>query len=257
MSGAEARVSSLTKSFGSTKIIAGLNLAVSPGGSLSLLGASGCGKTTILRILAGLSSFDSGKVEVSPSGAVRSIVSQNLGLFPWKTVRDNVRLPLLLAGFPSPEIDQRTATTLADLGLTELASRYPRQLSGGQRQRLALGRALVARPDLLLLDEPFSALDALTRESLGVHLARLWRRLGWTMVIATHSVEEAVFLGESVAVLGGRPTEVKAIFKCPSPKTPDVYAESSFLEVVRLVRLALAKTWDLAKASSMGDESCA
>jgi NitT/TauT family transport system ATP-binding protein len=166
-----------------------------------------------------------------------------LGLFPWKTVLGNLTLPLDLAEVDPAEKAQRVEAALSDLGLKGLVDRYPGQLSGGQRQRLALGRALVAQPELLLLDEPFSALDALTREALGIHLAQLWRRLGLTMIIATHSVEEAVFLGQVIAVLGGQPTRAVAVFRNDGPKTAQAFTESHFMELTRKVRLALAEAW--------------
>ncbi|MDR0549166.1 MAG: ABC transporter ATP-binding protein [Deltaproteobacteria bacterium] len=253
MPGAAVKIRGLTKSFGGTKVLAGLDLDLAKGGSLALLGASGCGKTTILRILAGLCPFEAGEVTVGEGQAVRSLVSQNLGLMPWKTVYANLSLPLVLAGLKRQEINLRVKTALNDLGLTDLAHRYPDQLSGGQRQRLALGRALVARPELLLLDEPFSALDALTREILGVQLAQLWRGFGLTMILATHSVEEAVFLGETIVVLGGQPTRAFAVFNNPGPKTPNAYTEDYFLDLVKKARLALAETFVVAPNRVGGD----
>jgi NitT/TauT family transport system ATP-binding protein len=251
MPGARVKVRNLAKSFGPNLVLAGLDLDLPPGGSLALLGASGCGKTTILRVLAGLSPADAGEVDLG--GPTVSLVAQGLGLFPWKTVRGNLRLPLALAGLRPKEIDQRVATVLADLGLAGLADRYPGQLSGGQRQRLALGRALAAQPELLLLDEPFSALDALTREALGRHLAQLWRRLGLTMILATHSVEEAVFLGQTVVVLGGRPTKAQAVFHDDRPRAAQDLTADYFLDLARRARLALAATLELDQA---GEGEC-
>ncbi|MDR1577857.1 MAG: ABC transporter ATP-binding protein [Deltaproteobacteria bacterium] len=243
MAGALVKIQNLSKSYGSEVIVSELDLSVEPGGSLALVGASGCGKTTILRILAGLCAPDQGEVVVGAREAVRSLVSQNLGLFPWKTVLENLKLPLLLANLPRAEIKSRLETSLLDMGLADLADRYPHELSGGQKQRLALGRALVVKPEVLILDEPFSALDALTRQALGVQVAQLWRKLGLTLILATHSVEEAVFLGQKIAVLGGRPTKVWASLANPLPKNPQAFTEDSFLALVKKARLALAETW--------------
>ncbi|MDR2142430.1 MAG: ABC transporter ATP-binding protein [Deltaproteobacteria bacterium] len=242
MPGTAVRIRGLGKKFGSDFVLKGLDLDLEPGQSLAIVGPSGCGKTTLLRILAGLCPADEGEARVGPGQAV-ALVSQSLGLLPWKTVWGNLDLPLALADWPAPARVARVQAVLGDLGLAELAGRYPGQLSGGQRQRLALGRALVAQPDLLLLDEPFSALDALTREALGFHLARLWERLGLTMILATHSVEEAVFLGRVIVVMGGQPTTVRGIFQNPGSQTPQTLTADFFLDLVRRVRLALRETW--------------
>ncbi|MDR1607796.1 MAG: ABC transporter ATP-binding protein [Deltaproteobacteria bacterium] len=243
MPGAWVKVENLFKSYGSETIVQELSLDLEPGASLALVGASGCGKTTILRILADLLAADSGRIDLGPEPVKRSFVSQSLGLFPWKTVEANLKLPLVLAGVEPEEIKLRTEKTLMDMGLKELAKRYPQELSGGQRQRLALGRALISKPSLLLLDEPFSALDALTREALGFHLADLWQKHEFTLILATHSVEEAVFLGQKIVVLGGQPTSSQAILTNPFPKTPQVFTEDAFLDLVKQTRLALAGVW--------------
>lgn len=242
MSGASVKVSGLAKSFGRGLILKDLDLNLKPGESLALVGASGCGKTTILKILAGLCPYDRGEVKLEPSDLVPSFVSQDLGLYPWKTVWENLELPLVLAGRDKKARNTKVKTIQADMGLEGLDGRYPHELSGGQKQRVALGRALIVNPSVLLLDEPFSALDALTRESLGLHLASLWSGLGLTMILATHSIEEAVFLGQTIAVLGGCPTEVTAVFRNPGPKTPAFLTDRLFLDLVRKVRLALAVT---------------
>ncbi|MDR1871677.1 MAG: ABC transporter ATP-binding protein [Deltaproteobacteria bacterium] len=256
MAGVKVKVRGLAKSYGLTPIIEGLDLDLAPGESMALLGASGCGKTTALRILAGLELYDGGEVIVGTDKRgleARSLVSQNLGLFPWKTVLGNLTLPLKLAQVDPIDAAQRVNKTLRELGLEGLASRYPQELSGGQRQRLALGRALVSQPELLLLDEPFSALDAMTRETLSLQLARLWRKLGLTMILATHSVEEAVFLGRVIVVLGGNPTKAVAVFQnSRTVEDASFWATDGFLDLVRKVRLALMATWETAPNRARG-----
>jgi NitT/TauT family transport system ATP-binding protein len=238
--GAWLKVEGLTQSFDGRPVFANLSFELEPGRSLALVGASGCGKTTILRAVAGLIEAGRGRVSVGPGRPARAMVSQDLGLLPWKTAFANVELPLRLAGRPRAERRRRAEEVLALMELTELAGRYPASLSGGQRQRLALGRALVGQPELLVLDEPFSALDAISREALGDHLAGLWKRLGWTMVLATHSIEEAVLLGETVLVLGGSPTVAEAAFANPDAGEPGGLTRASASALAREVRLALA-----------------
>jgi NitT/TauT family transport system ATP-binding protein len=253
MSGAEVWVKGLGKSFGKEPVLADMNLELAPGQSLALVGASGCGKTTVLRILAGICAYDRGEVFTGVGSLVCSLVAQDLGLFPWKTVLENLELPLTLAGIAKKEQAARSALILAQMGLIGLEKRFPAELSGGQRQKVAIGRALVVKPELLLLDEPFSALDAMTRESLGLHLAGLWADLGLTMILATHSIEEACFLGQTIAVLGGKPTGVRAVFHNPWPKTPKAMTEDYFLDLVRNVRLALNETWPELSELSFND----
>ena len=232
----------LSKRYGEAEVFRGLSFAVEKGGSLVFLGPSGCGKTTVLNILQGLTSFDSGTLALSPSGAVRSLVMQAHGLFPWKTAWKNLELPLLLAGAPACARREKARQMFSDLGLAGLEERYPAQLSGGQRQRLALGRSLIMGPDLLFLDEPFSALDEISRGGLERLLVSLWKRLRLTMVLATHSVEEAVLLGESIVVLGGSPTRIRKIFANPGAGAPGADSSEESFQLLLQVRKALRES---------------
>ncbi|MDR1395930.1 MAG: ATP-binding cassette domain-containing protein [Deltaproteobacteria bacterium] len=254
MAGTRVLVRGLAKSYGQAPVLKDLDLTAEPGGSLALVGASGCGKTTVLRILAGLCSYDQGRVEAG-QGRSCALVSQDPSLFPWKTVRQNLELPLTLAGADSRLRLFLPASIMERLELFGLADRYPNELSGGQRQRAALARALTARPRLLLLDEPFSALDTLARESLALYLDQVRRELGLTVILATHNIEEAVFLGQTVAVLGGRITKIQALFENPGPRTETSLAEDKFIEQVRQVRLALlrAEAWKKPFSESAAD----
>ncbi len=232
------QVHGLGKRYGSREIFADLSFTVPEGGSLCLLGHSGCGKSTLLHILAGLDRLYSGEAAVSAAAGF-SYVLQNYGLFPWKNVAENVGLPLRLRGVARPVRREAVARMLAELGLNGLERSYPSRLSGGQKQRVAIGRALITDPDVLLLDEPFSSLDAITREHLQNLLPALRRHRRFTTVLATHSIEEAVFLGRNILVLGGSPTHITAAFDNPGCGTPDYRSSDEFFRLSREVRAAL------------------
>jgi NitT/TauT family transport system ATP-binding protein len=195
--------------------IADVSLDVAPREVVSIVGPNGCGKSTLLRILGGLLEPTSGEVEVGgralrgPDANV-GFVFQEPRLLPWRSARDNVAVPLELANRPAPEQKSRIDELLELVGLTAFADARPAQLSGGMRQRLAVARALALGPAVLLLDEPFSAVDALTRERLNVEMADLWRGMGTTAVVVTHSIAEAVLLADRVVVLTPRPARVAA-----------------------------------------------
>ena len=186
-----------------------------PGEFLSLLGPSGCGKSTLLRMMAGLLTPTAGEVtvqgEAPTSAAARdglSFVFQEPTLMPWATVAANVRLPLDLAGMPRTESDARVAEALAQVGLNGFGGQRPRELSGGMQMRVSIARGLVTRPRLLLMDEPFGALDELTRHRLDTDLLALWRAQGLTVVFVTHSLSEAAFLSSRVVVMAPRPGRI-------------------------------------------------
>jgi NitT/TauT family transport system ATP-binding protein len=188
--------------------LANIDLAVAPGTFLSLVGPSGCGKSTLLRIIAGLVPPSAGSVRRG-SGDL-GFVFQEPTLMPWATVDDNVYLPLRLAGWSRARAAPRVAETLAAVELGDFARAYPRQLSGGMRMRVSIARALVTEPRLLLLDEPFAALDEFTRFKLNEDLLRLWQRRRWTVLFVTHSIFEAVFLSSRVVVMTPRPGRIVA-----------------------------------------------
>ncbi len=195
---------------------------------VSVLGPSGCGKSTLLRIVAGLHAADAGgaiHVLGEPTTRPRpqtGIVFQKDNLLPWLTVRANLRLAAEAQHMPRVQIEARSAEVLATLGLSTFAERYPHELSGGMRQRAAFGQMLVLHPDVLLLDEPFGALDALTRDRLNVELLRLWQVRQQTVLLITHSIAEAVFLSDRVLVMSERPGRIIADLKirCARPRDP-------------------------------------
>jgi NitT/TauT family transport system ATP-binding protein len=188
-----------------------LDLVIEKGAFLSILGPSGCGKSTLLRLVAGLAPPTTGDI-VWRGGGIgrRGFVFQEPTLMPWATVWDNVYLPLRLTGISKSHASERIGATLAGLGLDGFAQVYPRELSGGMKMRVSIARALVTEPELLLLDEPFAALDEITRFRLNEDLLRLWQRQHWTVVFVTHSVFESVFLSNRIVVMTKRPGRVAA-----------------------------------------------
>jgi iron(III) transport system ATP-binding protein len=205
----DIRIENLCISYSKQRVIDGLNLAIPPGCFFTLLGPSGCGKTTLLRTLAGFIPVESGRLSFGGNDVTRvpahqrniGMVFQDYALFPNRSVFDNAAYGLRARKVPLALIKQRVAAALDRVGLAQYASRLPAELSGGQRQRVALARALVSRPGILALDEPLGALDALTRISMQQLLARVWKELGFTALLVTHDVSEAVHLADRVVVL--------------------------------------------------------
>jgi NitT/TauT family transport system ATP-binding protein len=201
-------------------VLEDVSLTVSSGEFLCIVGPSGCGKTTLLRMMAGLTEIDYGTLSVGgspvtgPSPKV-AVVFQHFGLFPWKTVYRNVALPLQLARAGKAETEQRVREVLATVGLTGHERKYPAQLSGGMKQRAGLARALAAAPDVLLMDEPFAAVDAQVREVLQEDLLRLRDQLRQTIVFITHSIDEAITLGDRIVVMAARPGRIAREFEVP------------------------------------------
>jgi NitT/TauT family transport system ATP-binding protein len=198
----------------------GIDLAIESGAFVSLLGPSGCGKSTLLRIISGLAEPSHGTRRWTGDGAAPGsigFVFQEPTLMPWASVADNVYLPLRLAGVARRAAAPRIAEAIAAVGLDDFAGAYPRELSGGMKMRVSIARALITRPRLLLLDEPFAALDEITRLKLNEDLLRLWLSERWTVVFVTHSVFESVFLAERVVVMTWRPGRIAADLKIELP----------------------------------------
>ena len=201
-------LSSVSKTFANgIAALAPMTLAIGAGSFTSLVGPSGCGKSTLLRLMAGLSAPTSGRIESRATEGPLStgFVFQDATLMPWASAADNVALPLRLAGRPAREISAQVADALERVGLAGFAGAYPRELSGGMKMRVSIARAIVTRPRLLLMDEPFAALDEFTRFRLNDDLLALWQKNRWTVVFVTHSIREAVFLSERVIVMSPRP----------------------------------------------------
>jgi NitT/TauT family transport system ATP-binding protein len=225
----------VTKIFGGTGKDAGfvafddITLEASPSEFLAIVGPSGCGKSTLLKMAAGLMAPTKGKVLLDgkpvlkpPPGVVYLFQQYAKSLFAWRTVIDNVMFPLEgTPGLKRAELRERCQDYLRQVGLAEFSDRYPWQLSGGMQQRVAIARALAADPSILLLDEPFSAVDALTRMELQSLMLQLWQRKKFTAILVTHDVEEAVFLADRVAVLGAKPTALKEIVDVGLPRPRD------------------------------------
>ncbi len=214
--------------------------SAAPGEFVAILGPSGCGKSTLLRVLGGLLPPTAGAVTVagdSPGEARRrreiGFAFQSPALLPWRSVAANIALPLEVSGAPPDQARERIAELLALAGLGDYARLYPHQLSGGMQQRAALARALALRPPLLLLDEPLGPLDELTREALGLELVRLWQASGATVLLVTHSVQEAVALADRVLVLSPRPGRVVASLPVALPRPRTVEGAASIAARVR------------------------
>ncbi len=230
----------VAKSFGDVVALENLSFDIGRGEFVALLGPSGCGKSTLIRLIAGLYAADEGS-EISVLGETVArpskrvgVVFQTYNLLPWLNVSSNLRLAADARGLPEETIAERVEPMLEVLGLTEFAERYPHELSGGMRQRTALGQALVMRPELLLLDEPFGALDALTRDRLNMELLRLIQANDQSVVLVTHSIGEAVLLADRILLLSERPGRIAENIEIDLPRPRDpratrllpAYAES-------------------------------
>ena len=207
------QISHLSADYGGKPALADINLTLESGELLVVLGPSGCGKTTLLNLIAGFVPYQHGSItlegqRVTGPGAERGVVFQNEGLLPWRNVQDNVALGLQLAGVDKAQRRQAAAQMLKKVGLEGAEKRFIWQLSGGQRQRVGLARALAANPQLLLLDEPFGALDAFTREQMQTLLLKLWHETGKQVLLITHDIEEAIFMATELVLLSPGPGRV-------------------------------------------------
>ncbi|MDZ4380447.1 MAG: ABC transporter ATP-binding protein [Parvibaculum sp.] len=227
-----------------TVALAGADAAIREGGLVSLVGPSGCGKSTLLRIVAGLIAPDRGAISWPASGARPSdigFVFQDATLMPWARVTENVYLPLKLKGIAQDKAMPRVRDALARVGLAEFSDAFPRELSGGMKMRVSIARALVTEPPLLLMDEPFAALDEFTREKLDDDLLGLWLAHRFTTVFVTHSIYESVYLSERVLVMGARPGRILAdiAIDAPFPRGRTFRESQAYVETCAKVSAAL------------------
>ena len=220
-----------------------IDFTVGEGEFVVIVGPSGCGKTTLLKMLAGLLTPSGGEVRIEGKSITKphsniGIVFQTALLLPWRSVFSNVMMPVEVKGLPRAAYEQRARDLLRLTGLQGFESKYPWQLSGGMQQRVAICRALVHDPKLMLMDEPFGALDALTREKMNVELQRIQGETGKTVLLITHSIPEAVFLADRVMVMNARPGNIAAVYdiSLPRPRTLDIMANPLFVEMTQKIR---------------------
>jgi NitT/TauT family transport system ATP-binding protein len=232
------RLRGLGKHYGALEVFRDVNLEVGDREIVAIVGPSGCGKTTLLRCIDGLMPVDVGEIRVDDEQVTQPIagmamVFQHFGLFPWKTVFDNVSYGLRMAGVGKAEVARRVPYFIKLVGLEGFEKAYPYQMSGGMQQRCGLARALAVEPRVLLMDEPFAAVDAQTREILQFELLRIWEQRPTTMIFVTHSIEEAVLMGDRVVVLKGRPSSIHEVIDIdlPHPRTRQTLREPRFAEL--------------------------
>lgn len=232
-----------TATGGGVHALAEIDLKIKPGEFVSIVGPSGCGKSTLLRIVAGLDAHDDGEIllenkPINGPSAKAGVVFQAANLLPWLTVRENIELPLRVGGHK--HADKPHISNLLEMtGLGDFGERYPYELSGGMQQRAGICRALARNPDILLMDEPFGALDALTRERMNLELQRIWQTSGKTVLLITHSIAEAIFLGDRVVVMSARPGRIIADIAVgiPRPRSLDtILAHANYSAISREIR---------------------
>jgi NitT/TauT family transport system ATP-binding protein len=235
------RIHDLYKRFGSLTAIDGVSVEIAHGEFFMIVGPSGCGKTTLLRILAGLETVTSGSIEIETPNSqrpVNSMIFQGDSIFPWMTVWNNAAYGLKMRGVPSATIKEVVGHYLERTGLTRFAGYYPHQLSGGMRQRVSIARAFANDPEILLMDEPFSALDAQNKLLLQEELLRIWEEHKKTVVFITHSVDEAVLLGDRIMVMTAQPGKVKAMVDVPLARprnVMDLQKEPAYGELIHRI----------------------
>jgi NitT/TauT family transport system ATP-binding protein len=240
-----------------TQALLPVDLSIAEGEFVTLLGPSGCGKSTLLKMVAGMLEPSDGRLlvwrkpvsQLHDSARRMSFVFQSPTLMPWASVQTNVRLPLDLAGVPRKEADARVTESLALVGLEKFAGALPRALSGGMQMRVSIARGLVTQPDLLLMDEPFGALDEITRHRLDADLLELWRKKKLTVIFVTHSIHEAVFLSSRVVMMAARPGRVVEQFQIdePYPRSADFMVTPEFAKYAKRLQDSLLR-------ASQGDE---
>jgi NitT/TauT family transport system ATP-binding protein len=233
---------------GRTTALEGIDLAVAPGEFVSLIGPSGCGKSTLLRVIGDLTAPSSGTVTVNGKSARQARLDRDYGivfqapvLFDWRTVHSNVALPLEVKGVSGADRDRRVKAMLDLVELRDFARHYPYQLSGGMQQRVSIARALALEPSILLMDEPFGALDEMTRERMNAEVQGIWQQTGTTIVFVTHSIPEAVFLSTKVVVMSPRPGRIVRVIDVdlPRPRTDDTRETARYFQLITEVRETL------------------
>jgi NitT/TauT family transport system ATP-binding protein len=238
------KIEKVSKIFGhgatSVVALAPLDQHIAKGDFISIVGPSGCGKSTLLRIIAGLETATEGNIALGTSDLKRPVgfVFQDAVLLPWKTVAENIRFPLDTSGIPRSESDQKVQELIELVGLTGFEKALPKQLSGGMKQRTAIARALADDPPILLMDEPFSAVDLMTRETLNNELLSIWQKTGKTILLVTHSVEEAAYLGTKVMVMSARPGRLRKTLSVdlPAPRSEGTKRTAEYLNLVQDLR---------------------
>ena len=231
-----------------TTALSKIDLEIGRGEFVSLIGPSGCGKSTLLRLIGDLTSPTAGRVEVTGKTAHAARLGREYGmvfqapvLFEWRTVEENVKLPLEVLGMDRSRREERAAAMIALVELGDFAKHHPYQLSGGMQQRVAIARALALEPSILLMDEPFGALDEMTRERMNTEVLRIWQRTGTTIVFVTHSIPEAVFLSTRVVVMSARPGRITRVVDVPlpHPRNEEAREDPRYFRLVTEVREAL------------------
>ena len=223
--------------------VKGVSLQVQPGEFVSLIGPSGCGKSTLLNAVAGFTDIDAGALlldgaPIEGPGSDRGVVFQQYSLFPWMTVRKNVEFGLKMKGISQSQRETQARTLLGLTGLLAFENHYPSQLSGGMKQRVGIVRALATSPQVLLMDEPFGALDSQTRSVMQEILTNMWQRLRLSVLFITHDIEEAIFLSDRIYVMTARPGRVKAELKVPlpRPRKPEMMESAEFVALMRTIK---------------------
>ena len=234
-----------------------INLAIQDGEFVSLLGPSGCGKSTLLKIMAGLLNSSQGSIEIDDKkitapGPERAVVFQDYALFPWLTVEANVEFGLEARGVPLAKRREVSAELLKVVGLQDFAKKYPHHLSGGMKQRVSIARALAVDPEILLMDEPFGALDAQTRSTMQEELLRIWKVYRKTVVFVTHSIEESIYLSDRIVIMTARPGRIKAVISVDEERPRDM-TSPAMTEMQRQVRAILGEEIDRAAALEQAD----
>lgn len=236
-----------------------VNLAIAPSEFVSVVGPSGCGKSTVLRMMAGLEKLTAGEVQWGDTVLRNRLafVFQDASLMPWSTIYDNVRLPLRLSRVPAPKAEGAIAQALDMVGLRGFERAYPRQLSGGMKMRVSIARALVTQPSLMLMDEPFGALDEMTRSKLNSDILRLWQAQQWTVVFVTHNIYEAVYLSQRVVIMAAQPGRIIAdiAIDAPYPRDQEFRTSALFNNYCREVAHHLSEATLLSSSLPIADFS--